>query len=130
MIFFYNKIGKAFCIALDVALNMGGSEAIVEGFYSVMKTQQNGNQSNEILSQRTVVDWIFPPTTNCPENDIREVAKLYLDGNKEFGLTKHLLPMFFDSKGRQNSFTTGAGKVMDRMSKATYSPLLGRLPDP
>lgn len=92
---FYKRVGKEFCIALDVALNIGGSEAIVEGFYSVMKTQQqDGNQSNETLYQRTIVDWLFPPPINCPVS-IREVAKIYLDGNSEYRLDRHMLPMFF-----------------------------------
>ena len=41
------------CVAIEIALAKGGTEAIAELFYSVMKSQQCiGGQYNEILAPR------------------------------------------------------------------------------
>lgn len=49
----YNLIGKEMCIVTDVALAKGGTEAIVESFYSSMASQaMHGGQSNEALALR------------------------------------------------------------------------------
>ena len=70
--------GKECCIAIDVVLGMSGSEAVVESYYSVMKTQPMvGDQSNNTLVQRTNVDWSFPMPLQCQET-IKDVATLYL----------------------------------------------------
>ena len=48
-----DAIGIEGCVAIDIALAKGGTEAIAESFYSVMKSQQcTGGQSNEILALR------------------------------------------------------------------------------
>lgn len=49
----FDAIGIEGCVAMDIALAKGGTEAIAESFYSVMKSQQCiGGQSNEILALR------------------------------------------------------------------------------
>ena len=81
--------GKECCIAIDVALAMSGSEGDVESYYSVMKTQSIvGGQSNDTLVQRTNVDWSFPMPLQCQET-IKDVATLYLEGDKDAGLLRH-----------------------------------------
>ena len=58
--------GQECCIAIVVALAMSGSEAVVESYYSVMKTESMvGGQSNDTLTQRTNVDWSFPMPLQC-----------------------------------------------------------------
>ena len=55
-------LGPEMCTAIDVALVKGGTEAVVESFYSVMKTQQTGfHMLNETLTNRTIIDWCYPP---------------------------------------------------------------------
>ncbi len=49
----YSAIGIESCVAIDIALAKGGTEAVVESLYSVMKSQQStGGQSNETLALR------------------------------------------------------------------------------
>jgi hypothetical protein len=74
------------CVALDIALAAGGCEAIVEGFYSMVKAHtKSGGQSNNVLVQRAIVDWTIPDPLSC-RNTMREIARLYMDGNKSLGL--------------------------------------------
>ncbi|XP_047741568.1 uncharacterized protein LOC125179542 [Hyalella azteca] len=52
----FEKVGQELCTALDVAVSMGGCEAVVESFYSVVDTQQKGgNMSNETLEVQVLV---------------------------------------------------------------------------
>ena len=111
----YQAAGKEFCIALDVALAMSGSEAVVESYYFVMNTQSKaGDQLNDTLTQRTNVDWCFPMPLQCVET-IREVASLYLDGNKEIGLPRHQIPVFVDERSRALNKYAHGNKVLDRL---------------
>jgi hypothetical protein len=49
----YNAIGLEACACLDIALDKGGTEAIVESYYSVMKSQtMSGGQNNDTLGLR------------------------------------------------------------------------------
>ena len=51
----YNRIGKEMCIVIDIALAKGGTEAIVESFYSSTASQaMHGGQSSEVLALRLV----------------------------------------------------------------------------
>ncbi len=46
----YTEIGEG-CTAIDIALAKGGSDAVVESYYSVMKSQSmSGVQSNDTIS--------------------------------------------------------------------------------
>lgn len=108
----FEALGKEACLVLDVALSMGGSEAIAETYYSVMNTQRfDGGQSNETLEMRTLVDWCLPPVLSCPES-ISKIAKLYRlgDGNK---LKKHRAPILQDKRGRSSN-KYKVSKVLDK----------------
>ena len=85
----YQMAGQECYIAIDVALAMSGSEAVVELNYSIMKTQSVvEGQSNDTLVQRTNVDWSFPRPLQCQET-IEDLATLYLEGDKDAGLLHH-----------------------------------------
>ena len=110
-------LGKEMCTVLDIANAMSGSEAVVESFYSVMKTQiQSGGQNNATLVERTIVDWSFPHPFQCEET-IKEVAALYLNGDKEYGLSRHQVPVFVDERDRALRKYSHGSKVLDRHSK-------------
>jgi hypothetical protein len=52
----FNEIGCEGCITIDIALAKGGTEAIVESYYSVMKSQKMcGGQCNATLALRYVL---------------------------------------------------------------------------
>ncbi len=76
----YEEAGPIAMTAFDIAMSMGGSEAICESFYSVMNTQKQMGQHNSTLEDRTLVDW---STSNVlsSENIIAEAAKLYVNGD-------------------------------------------------
>ena len=115
----YSMAGKEFCIALDVALAMSGSEAVVESYYSVMKTQKmEGGQLNDTLVERTNVDWCFPMPVQCEET-VKDVASLYLDGDKDAGLPRHRMPVFIDARGRALNKYAHGSKVLDRLAART-----------
>ena len=109
----YSSAGKEVCIVLDVALGSCGCEAVVEGFYSLVKAHtQTGGQSNEVLMERAVVDWILPHPISCPKI-VGEITKIYTEGDKENGLKQHRSVKFFDPAGRAfNKYDTS--KVVDR----------------
>ena len=47
--------------AFDVAVSMGGCEAVVESLYSVMKTQNSEPRlNNSTIVNKTIVDWVMP----------------------------------------------------------------------
>ena len=74
----YQKVGKEMCIVLDVALGEADCEAVVEGFYSLVKHHmKNGGQSGASLIQCAVVDWCMPYPIQCP-NTIKNITKLYI----------------------------------------------------
>ena len=108
----FESIGKEFCIALDVALAAGGCEAVVEGVIKVHK--MDGGQSNDVLTQRAIVDWSLPNPLSCPRT-MEEIGRLYTDGDKKLGISRHRLPLFSDKKGRAET-KYNIGKVVDRLS--------------
>lgn len=111
----YRSMGKEACIALDVALASGGCEAIVEGFYSVMKTHKKcGGQSNKTLVHRAVVDWCLPNVTSCPKT-IKAIAKLHAKGNTKLGVSAHRSALLTDFRGRTTK-SHNVSKVVDRLS--------------
>lgn len=98
---------------------MNGSEAVVESYYSVIKTQSMvGGRSNDTLVQRTNVDWSFPMPLQCQET-IKDVATLYLEDDKDAGLLRHRLPVFLDQRGRALSKYAYGSKVLDRLAART-----------
>ncbi len=78
----FEKAGQAAMTAFDIALSTGGSEAIVESFYSVMDTQRQVRQHHA-----TFLDWAAGNVLNS-EDIIKEAAKLYVDG-KDKELPRH-----------------------------------------
>ena len=76
------SLGQDACIVIDVALVSCGCEAIVEGFYSVIKTHaKSGGQSNKVLMERAVVDWALPHPLACPST-IVEIGEFYTSGKR------------------------------------------------
>ena len=76
---------------IDVALSCGGTEAVVESYYSVMGTQrQDGGQSNDTLALRTKLDWCLPNIMQCVPL-CREAILVYMDGLPHQGISRHLV---------------------------------------
>ena len=103
---FYKRLGECFCVAYNVGLAKGGSDAIVESIYSVMKTQSHqGNQANQVLVDRTSIDWHCPPSPLAIMDLIAEAAKLHQENHfppvskVNFGLSKVMQRMKGD-RGR------------------------------
>ena len=94
----YTDIGKESCIALDVALESSRCEAIVEGFYILVNVRKrSGGQSNDILVQKVLVVWILPHSVSCPKS-MKQIARIYTDGDPKTGQIKHRLSTFFDKR--------------------------------
>ena len=91
----YSRLGRSFCIIYDVGRAKGGSEAIVESIYSVMKLQQHhGSLSNGVLVARTSIDWHLPLSPLGIEDLIDEAAVFHTEkrnapiSKNNFGLSK------------------------------------------
>ena len=79
----YNMLGVEACICYDICLAKGGTEAVVESFYSSMQAQaMSGGQDNETLALRTKFEWVMPPLIQA-DKFVKETAKIYIEGNKE-----------------------------------------------
>ena len=108
---FHEDVGKELCLVLDVALGASGCEAVVEGFYSLMKAHKKaGGQSNDVLMSRSIVDWALPHPISCPEA-VKEITMLFLNGDGG-ELKKHRTSKFFGN-GRRKSHNIS--KVVDRL---------------
>ena len=120
----YQSLGQDACIVLDVALASSGCEAIVEGFYSVVKAQaQSGGQSNKVLTERAVVDWVFPNPLGYPST-ILKISELFTKGCKRLGVRKHRPSIFFDARQRAAG-KYNVSKVVDRhMAEKPRCPFL------
>ena len=89
-------LGQDACTVIGVALASCDCEAIVEGFYSVIKAHaKSGGQSNKVLKQRVVLDWPIPHPLACPST-IAEIGELYTSGNKKRGVQKHRSAIFME----------------------------------
>ena len=73
----------------------------------------------DTLVQRTNIDWCFPLPLNCEET-IKEVAQLYLDGDKETGLAPHRVPVFLDERGRAVNRYARGSKVLNRLASTSH----------
>ena len=110
----YQKVGKEMCIALDVALGGTGYEAVVEGFYSLVKHHmKNNRQSNASFIQHVVVDWCMLHPIQCP-NTIKNITKLYIKGNPKYGLKRHRDVFYYDKRGRAKA-KYQIGEVIDHL---------------
>ena len=74
-----DKIGREGCFILDFTFNMGGSEALAETFFGIMKHQYKDNSSIETADMRTIVSHCFPDVSKC-SNVIAAISKLYREG--------------------------------------------------
>ncbi|CAB4003831.1 Hypothetical predicted protein [Paramuricea clavata] len=109
----FNCLGQDACIVLDVALTCSGCEAILEGFYSVIKVHaKSRGQSNKVLKERAVVDWALPHLLACPST-ITKIGKLYTSGNQKLGILKHQSAAFFNVRERA-ARKYNVSKVVDR----------------
>lgn len=115
---FYTAIGPEACIILDFAFSLGGSEAVVESYYSVMTAhRKDGGLENENLDMRTMLDWSLPPVLSCP-NFIKEVALVHRQGDVKGKVSKHRNPVFCDPKERAlNKYTFS--KVLDKQLQSS-----------
>ena len=84
----YTIIGPVACTAFDVPMAMGGCEAVVESFYSVMDSQRQVGQDHVTLEDRTLVDWAMSNVLMSTDV-VSRAAQLYIDGNKDLGLPRH-----------------------------------------
>ena len=102
-------------MALDIALATSGCEAVVEGFYSVVKSHsKSGGQSNKVLMERAVVDWAIPNPVSCP-HVMLEIGNMYTKGNREYNIPKHRIPIYFDNRERASG-KFKVSKVVDRLT--------------
>ena len=110
----YESLTKEMCICLDAAYGASGCEAVVEGFYSVMKAhKKTGHQTNDNLTQRAIVDWVIPHPISAPST-MKTISQLYTQGDKKFELKQHRSVRFFDRRSRsEGKYQTG--KVIDRL---------------
>jgi hypothetical protein len=91
---FNSAIGREFTLVFDVFYAKTGTEAVAESFYRVMNMQeQDGDQKFETLALRSILDWCLPAVLQC-EQPIKEIAKLYIEGDEKKGLKKHLIPVY------------------------------------
>jgi len=91
----------------DIALAKGGSEAVVESLYSVMKSQKkSGKQSNKTLINRTKIDWHCPKSPVGIPTFIEEATKLYHTNHRNpfskinLGAPSKIIQRFINDCGR------------------------------
>uniref|UniRef100_A0A1I8FS65 SET domain-containing protein n=1 Tax=Macrostomum lignano TaxID=282301 RepID=A0A1I8FS65_9PLAT len=119
----FQRAGPATCALLDFALHRGGTEAIVESFYSTMRSQQQqGGQTNDTLQLRAKLAWLLPPMGgDACEEFLDDSAKLFFKGDKSRGIRPHWSP-FFAAKTKD-----AIGKVLQRRAAAVSRvPFIGR----
>ena len=76
---------------MDVELGSSGCKAIVEGFYILLNVhKKSGGQSNDILVT-------LPHSISCPKT-MKQIARIYTDGDPKTGLIKHRLSTLFDKR--------------------------------
>ena len=75
-------------------------------------------QSNDVLMHRAVVDWCIPQPLTCRQTMI-EIGKLYFEGSKVLGISKHRSAVFSDVRERAAK-KYKVSKVVDRI--ATEEP--------
>ena len=111
----YTALKREGCIILDVAANIGGSEAIAETYYGIMTSQRKDNHLNDTLDMRTLVDFCIPNVSNCPEA-LSEISRIYLDGDLKNNIAKHRSQVFYDSRCRA-ARKYKVGKTIDNLRK-------------
>eukprot|EP00794_Sanderia_malayensis_P006285 gene6284-7008_t len=114
----YDALGLEMCICIDISQAKGGTEAIVESFYSSMKAQSMyGGQDTNTLAMRTKLEWSIPPVIQA-ERIISGTASVYLNGDKSRSFKSHKWPTIGDgSKGKRYKIS----KVVDRIKSEELS---------
>ena len=112
------KQGVQLMTAFDIAISMGGSEAIVESFYSIMGTQRKVRQLHTTLEDQTTLDWTTSNVLNF-EDVISKAARLYVDGSSPLKLPRHRVAAL----KRKTDSLYKASQVLARMKleKGRYS---------
>ena len=78
-----------------------GTEATAESFYRVVEKQEmEGGQTIDVLMNRAKIDWCLPSVIQR-DSAITEMAKLYINGDKELGLAKRYIPVYRDRRSWQ-----------------------------
>ncbi|XP_047735578.1 uncharacterized protein LOC125177601 [Hyalella azteca] len=98
----YKRMGYSACRLLDFALHRGGSEAVVETFYSTMRSQQHhGGQNNSTLQRRSKLRWMLPPVgSQACERLLDMAARIYYTGDSSRGVNPHRGPFFKDARAK------------------------------
>ena len=113
---FYTSVGQEFCIVFDVMYAKTGTEAVVESFYGVVRSQEMyGGQSIKVLGDRAKVDWCFPPVLDC-ERALNEMADMYINGDGKLGVKRHHVPVYKNKKSLLKS--NSLSKVLTRMQQS------------
>ena len=110
---YYDALGLDMSIMVDVALAKGGTEAIVESFYSTMKAQlMHGGQDSKILALRSKLEWSLPSILQA-KRLVSQTAEVYISGKKERDLKSHNWPIIGSKHGPKKHTIS---KVIDRLS--------------
>ena len=91
------KIGCEGCFILDFIFNKGGSEALAETYFGIMKSLFKTNSSSETADMRSLVGYCYPNVSNCPRA-IDEIDKIYREGCLKNKVVPHRSPIFYDSR--------------------------------
>ena len=98
---FYSVVGQGFCLVFDIFYAKSGTEAVAESFYRVVEKQEmEGGQSLGVLMNHAKIAWCLPSVIQC-ESALTEIAKLYINGDKELGLAQHFIPLYRDQRSWQ-----------------------------
>ena len=108
---FYSAVDQEFCLVFDIFYAKSGTEAVVESFYWVVDNQEMGGvQSTQVLMKCAKVDCCFPSVLQC-DSAHRAMANMYINGDKERGLSRHHIPVFKD-RHSWRTHETGLSKVL------------------
>ena len=67
---------------------------MAESFYQVVQKQEmEGGQSNSVLMNSAKVDWSLQSVIQC-NSALNEMAKLYINGDKDRGPKRHHVPVY------------------------------------
>ena len=95
----YSAIGPEGCVILDVAYNIGGSEAIAETYFGIMENQKQDNASHDTVDMRSLISYTMPDVSNC-EKALDKISEIYLQGNMANKVSRHRANVFYDKRGR------------------------------
>ena len=111
----YTAIGREGSIALGIAFNIGGSEAIAETFFGVMEAQRKRNQDPLTADMKTVISYCMPDPASCP-NTIQSISEVYRKGDLKNKVKQHRSKVFYDKRGRVAS-KYAVSKAIDNLRK-------------